>query len=49
MRAGGFHDKFAVMPIQTAMENNLKPRAYLEYVFEQIQHHGMANPEAMLP
>lgn len=35
--------------IQTAIENKLKPQAYLQYIFEQIQLHGSEQVEAILP
>ncbi len=35
--------------IQTAMENDLKPQAYLEYVFKQIQQHDYECVDKLLP
>lgn len=35
--------------IQTAIENRLKPQAYLEYVFKQIQLHDHIQIEKLLP
>jgi len=47
---GGAKSSAAIYSIiQTAIENGLKPQAYLEYVFLQIQLHGTGNIEALLP
>ncbi|HWR06659.1 IS66 family transposase [Sporomusa sp.] len=35
--------------IQTAIENGLKPQAYLEYVFKQIQQHDYECVDKLLP